>query len=78
MNKKIGIFIFRRDLRLQDNISLLHLQNCVDIIIPIFILDKYQILKSEHNKHYFSNNVVQFMCESLIDLNNNLQKYIHI
>jgi deoxyribodipyrimidine photolyase len=53
-NKKIGIFIFRRDLRLTDNIGLLNLQNEVDIIIPIFILDKYQIKKSSHNAHYFS------------------------
>ena len=37
---KIGIYIFRRDLRLKDNIGLLKLQSEVDIIIPIFILDK--------------------------------------
>ena len=72
-NKKIGIFIFRRDLRLIDNIGLLNLQNEVDVIIPIFILDKYQIKKSSHNAHYFSNNVVQFMAESLQNLNQYLQ-----
>jgi len=75
MNQKIGIFIFRRDLRLQDNIGLLRLQSEVDIIIPVFILDKYQIKKSSHNKYYFSNNAVQFMCESLYDLNQSLIKY---
>ena len=74
-NKKIGLFIFRRDLRLQDNLGLLKLQNEVDIIIPIFILDKNQIKKSKHNKYYFSNNVVQFMAESLLDLNNQLLKH---
>lgn len=74
-NKKVGIFIFRRDLRLTDNIGLNKLQNEVDIIIPVFILDKYQIKKSSHNKYYFSNNAVQFMCESLIDLDNYLHKY---
>lgn len=74
-NQKIGIFIFRRDLRLKDNLGLQKLQKEVDIIIPIFILDKYQIKKSSHNKYYFSNNAVQFMCESLHDLNQNLLKY---
>jgi len=74
-NKKIGIFIFRRDLRLHDNLGLYKLSNEVDIIIPIFILDKYQIKLSKHNKYYFSNNVVQFMCESLNDLNNQLIKH---
>ncbi len=59
--QKIGIFIFRRDLRLQDNLGLQRLQNEVDLIIPVFILDKYQIKKSSHNKYYFSNNAVQFI-----------------
>ena len=71
----IGIFIFRRDLRLNDNYGLIKLSSTVDIIIPIFILDKYQIKISKHNYHYFSNNVVQFMCESLVDLNKQLLIY---
>ena len=75
MNNKIGIYIFRRDLRLIDNLGLFKLQSEVDIIIPIFILDKYQIRKSDHNKHYFSSNAVQFMCNSLIDLSNQLSIY---
>ncbi len=73
--KRIGIYIFRRDLRLQDNLGLNKLVSEVDIIIPIFILDKYQIKKASHNKYYFSNNVVQFMCESLVDLNDQLLKH---
>ena len=75
MNKKIGIFLFRRDLRLQDNLSLGSLINEIDILIPIFILDKYQIKKTKRNANYFSNNVVQFMCESLVDLNEDLLNY---
>ena len=71
---KIGIFIFRRDLRIYDNKGLNELQKYVDIIIPIFILDEQQIIKNNKNKYYFSNNAVQFMCESLIDLNNQLNK----
>jgi len=72
---KIGIYIFRRDLRLNDNIGLYRLQSEVDLIIPIFILDKYQIRKSSHNINYFSSNAVQFMCTSLIDLSEQLADY---
>lgn len=71
----IGIFIFRRDLRLKDNYALIKLQNVCNVIIPIFILDKNQIKINKNNKYYFSNNVVQFLCESLIDLNNELKNY---
>jgi len=39
-NRNIGLFIFRRDLRLFDNLALYELSQKVDIIIPIFILDK--------------------------------------
>jgi len=72
---KIGIYIYRRDLRLNDNIGLYKLQSEVDMIIPIFILDKYQIRKSSHNINYFSSNAVQFMCKSLIDLSDQLVKF---
>ena len=46
---KIGIYIFRRDLRLEDNIGLLNLIKEVDIVLPIFILDRNQIKKTKHN-----------------------------
>jgi deoxyribodipyrimidine photo-lyase len=46
-----------------------------DTIIPVFFLDPYQIDKAEHNKHYFSNNAVQFMCESLKDLDDQLRAH---
>ena len=77
----LGLFIFRRDLRIVDNIALNELSKVCDMIIPIFILDPYQIYKQEHNQYYFSNNALQFMCNSLIDLNqqlikNNSQLYI--
>ena len=57
-NKKIGLFIFRRDLRLNDNLSLIELSNIVDVIIPIFILDEKQIELNNNNKYYYSNNVI--------------------
>ena len=74
-NKRLGVFIFRRDLRLYDNLGLINLAKISDIIIPVFILDENQIVKNNKNKHYFSNNAVQFMCESLVDLNSDLMQY---
>lgn len=64
------IFIFTRDLRIYDNTTLNHLLSKPEKIIPIFIFDPQQI---DPNKNkYFSNNCVQFMCESLQDLSNDI------
>ena len=68
----LGIHIFRRDLRTYDNLGLFNLMKFTKNIIYVFFLDINQILINEKNQHYFSYNVVRFMCESLIDLNNNL------
>lgn len=72
IKKKLGIFIFRKDLRLNDNLALIKLSKSCDYILPIFIFDDYQIKITEHNKYYRSNNAIQFMCESIIDLNKQL------
>lgn len=72
MKNNLGIFIFRKDLRLYDNLALIELSKKCDKILPIFIFDNYQINITEHNKYYRSNNAIQFMCESLIDLNKQL------
>ena len=72
---KLGIYIFRRDCRLYDNLALNLLSKTVDIILPIFILDSNQIIQTNKNKHYFSTNAVQFICETLIDLNKQLEDY---
>jgi deoxyribodipyrimidine photo-lyase len=69
---KLGIFVFRKDLRLYDNLALIELSKKCEKIIPIFIFDDYQINITENNKYYRSNNAIQFMCESLLDLNNQL------
>jgi len=58
------LFIFRRDFRINDNIGLNECSS--DTVYPIFIFTPEQI---DHNK-YKSDNCVQFMVESLIDLNN--------
>lgn len=65
----VGIHIFRRDYRLNDNTSLIELCSKVDIVIPIFIFTTQQI----KNNEYRSDNCVQFLCESLVDLNQQLK-----
>lgn len=69
----IGIFIFRRDLRIYDNLGLNKLMKNCDKILPIFILDKNQIEKHKHNEYYFSNPAIQFICESLQNLDNEIR-----
>jgi len=69
---KLGIFIFRRDCRLQDNLGLNELASQVDYVLPLFILDSDQIVQTKSNSNYFSSNAVQFICESIEDLNSEL------
>jgi len=67
-----GIYIFRRDLRLVDNMGLYLLSKEVSSIIPIFIFDPFQIDKTPENEHYRSIPAIQIMIESLDDLNSEL------
>ena len=67
------IFIFRRDLRIHDNNSLNYISQFPEPIIPIFIFDPVQI--SPKKNPYFSNNCVQFMCESIQDLSNDISNH---
>ncbi len=60
------LFIFRRDLRTFDNTTLNELRNKKMEIIPIFIFNKKQIEESENK--YYSKNAVQFLFESLEEL----------
>jgi deoxyribodipyrimidine photo-lyase len=71
---RLGIFIFRRDLRVKDNTGLYAFSKDYDIILPIFILDPHQAQLHSTNKHYFSYNALQFMLESLDSLNKQLHK----
>lgn len=68
----INIFIFRRDFRIHDNLALNRLiKDCGNKgIYPIFIFNPAQIYPN--NNPYFSNNCVQFMIESLDDLDKNI------
>lgn len=66
-----SIFIFRRDLRLVDNIGLMKALKESKTVIPIFIFTPTQLTKK--NK-YKSDNCVQFMMESLDELDKALRK----
>lgn len=65
MAYKKSLFIFRRDLRLDDNNGLRAALEQSDLVIPCFIFDPRQV--SEKNA-YRSTNGIQFMIESLENL----------
>lgn len=64
------LFIFRRDLRLEDNLGLIFAAQNAKKVIPCFIFTPEQI---EHNP-YRSNHCLQFMIESLEDLSDQLKE----
>lgn len=70
-NYEKSLFIFRRDLRLDDNKALLEACKQSEAVIPCFIFDPRQITKANT---YKSNNSIQFMIESLKDLQEQLEK----
>lgn len=61
-----NLFIFHRDLRLNDNTALIEAIKLKEKVIPIFIFPPEQI--DQNINKYFSHPAVQFMCESLHDL----------
>ena len=72
----MNIFIHHKDLRLHDNTTFIKMINTLDDsdkIIPIFIFPAEQI-DPKKNK-YFSNNFVQFMCQTLIDLSEQYKSF---
>ena len=71
-NSKIvkSIFIFRRDLSLEDNITFIECYKNSNKILPIFIFTPEQV--TSKNK-YFSSNCFQFMIESLESIDNELK-----
>lgn len=72
MDKKLGtsLFIFRRDLRIEDNTGLLFALENSELMIPCFIFTPEQIQKNS----YRSDHCLRFMIECLQDLHNQLQK----
>lgn len=65
-----SLFIFRRDLRLYDNTGLNRALAESEVVIPCFICDPRQCGRTNR---YKSSNAVQFMIESLRDLDNQLR-----
>jgi len=63
------LFMFRRDLRLEDNTGLIYALKNSDEVIPCFIIDP-------HIMSYFSNAIFRkrFLEESLVDLDEQLKK----
>ena len=61
----ISLFIFRRDLRIEDNKGLIEAFKSSKLVIPCFILNPKQIEKNPYQGQASLN----FMYESLEDLN---------
>lgn len=66
-----GLFIFRRDLRVVDNVGLNLANSLCKHIYPIFIFTPEQVTGANKFK---SDNAVQFMIESLNDLSSQINK----
>lgn len=71
IKEKIVIFWFRRDLRLDDNVGLMHALNSGFPVLPIFIFDK-QILNKLQNK---LDRRVDYIQQALHRVNNELHNY---
>ena len=67
-----SLFIFRRDLRLDDNTGLKSALSQAGYVIPCFILDE-QLLNTTPAKQK-NNNAIQFMIESVRDLDQQLKQ----
>jgi len=67
-----GLFIFRRDLRIYDNTTLIKASDMCKEIICCFIFTPAQV--TSENK-YKSENAIQFMIETLNDLKHELKKH---
>ena len=65
---RVGIHVFRKDLRVVDNLALNQLANYVDVVIGIFIFDSSQIKRTSANSNYHSNQSAQFLVDSVKDL----------
>ncbi|KAA3606353.1 MAG: deoxyribodipyrimidine photo-lyase [Calditrichaeota bacterium] len=67
---KLSIFVFRRALRLEDNTGLLRALEFSEKVIPCFIFDKRQVRENS----YKSQNSLQFLINSLKELDSKLRK----
>lgn len=69
-----ALFIFRRDLRLEDNTGLIFALKNAKSVICCFIFTPEQV----ENNPYKSNHCLQFMIESLEDLNRQLKNRLYL
>jgi deoxyribodipyrimidine photo-lyase len=69
-----GIYIFRKDLRIEDNRGLIKLSESCKKIIPVFIFDPYQVDLNSITKNYLSFPALRFLCESVKDLDDIIHK----
>jgi deoxyribodipyrimidine photo-lyase len=69
---KNGLFIFRRDYRITDNIGLLNASKQCDRLYTCFIFTPEQVGKSNS---YRSQNAIQFMIESLEELSKTIREH---
>ena len=67
-----GLFIFRRDFRIQDNIGLLNASKLCKKLYTCFIFTPEQVGKSNS---YRSQNAIQFMIESLEELSATIREH---
>ena len=67
-----GLFIFRRDLRIQDNVGLNYALSQCKNVYTIFIFTPEQVTSKNKFK---SDNSIQFMIESLDELSENIKKH---
>lgn len=66
---KLSLFVFRRDLRLQDNSGLIAALQSSQEVIPCFIFDSRQLEQNE----YKADNCIEFMARSLQCLDDELK-----
>ncbi|BCS90762.1 MAG: deoxyribodipyrimidine photo-lyase [Candidatus Micrarchaeota archaeon] len=66
-----SIFLFHRDLRLEDNSALIRALKESEEVLPLFIIDPRQVEDNEYKSLY----AIGFMIDSLIDLDNELKKH---
>lgn len=68
-----SIYVFTRDLRLYDNYTLNKASKESKHVIPIFVFNDVQVDKQKNS--FKSDNCVQFMCETLDELNDEIKKH---
>jgi len=72
MEYKNGLFIFRRDLRIEDNMALMEAHKHCDTVHTVFIFTPEQV---GSKNAYRSLNAVRFMMESLNDLQKSIKRH---